>query len=123
MTDRNPARGFGSGIGWIRTGATCWHDQVGCGPVTTGGDVSFRRVSPVAAHSGDRLLSEPTAGTQPCRREPLFMLRVFGCLPVTDSATRSEGRRPKSLRGGNRGGSLRRRYVGLWGFSVDVGPD
>src|SRR5271166_3131002 len=32
-----------------------------------------RRISPVAAHSGDRLLSEPTAGTQPCRREPLFL--------------------------------------------------
>jgi hypothetical protein len=36
-------------------------------------DDRFRRISPVAAHSGDRLLSEPTAGTQPCRREPLFM--------------------------------------------------
>ena len=33
----------------------------------------YRRISPVAAHSGDCLLSEPTAGTQPCRREPLFM--------------------------------------------------
>jgi hypothetical protein len=32
-----------------------------------------QRISPIAAHSGDRLLSEPTAGTQPCRREPLFM--------------------------------------------------
>ena len=32
-----------------------------------------RRVSPVAAQSGDRPLSEPTAGTQPCRPEPLFM--------------------------------------------------
>jgi hypothetical protein len=32
-----------------------------------------RRISPVVAHSGDRLLSEPTAGTQPCRREPLFL--------------------------------------------------
>jgi hypothetical protein len=31
------------------------------------------------------------------------MLRVFGRLPFTDSARRSEGRRPKSLRGGNRG--------------------
>jgi hypothetical protein len=31
------------------------------------------------------------------------MLRVFGRLPLTDSARRSEGRRPKSLRGGNRG--------------------
>src|SRR5215813_14491313 len=34
---------------------------------------AFGAVSPVAAHSGDRLLSEPTAGTQPCRREQLFM--------------------------------------------------
>jgi hypothetical protein len=33
----------------------------------------FRGNSPVAAHSGDRLLSEPTVATQPCRREPLFM--------------------------------------------------
>jgi hypothetical protein len=37
------------------------------------GKVRDRRVSPVVAHSGDRLLSEPIAGTQPCRREPLFM--------------------------------------------------
>jgi hypothetical protein len=51
------------------------------------------------------------------------MLRVFGRLPVTDSATRSEGKRPKSLRGGNRGGVCAGGGVGLWGFSVDVGPD
>jgi hypothetical protein len=36
-------------------------------------DGRSRRISPVAAHPDDRLLSEPTAGTQPCRREPLFM--------------------------------------------------
>src|SRR6516225_12359001 len=35
-----------------------------------------RRISPVAAHSGDRLLSEPTADTQLCRRVPLFMPRM-----------------------------------------------
>jgi hypothetical protein len=35
--------------------------------------VRFRRISPVAAHFGDRLLSEPTAGTQPCRWERRFM--------------------------------------------------
>jgi hypothetical protein len=46
----------------------------------------FRRVSPVVAYSGDRLLSEPTAGTQPSRWELFFMLRVFGRLPFTDSA-------------------------------------
>jgi hypothetical protein len=33
----------------------------------------YRRISPIGALSGNRLLSEPTAGTQPCRREPLFM--------------------------------------------------
>jgi hypothetical protein len=33
----------------------------------------WRRISLVAAHSGKRLLSEPTAGTQPCRREPLLV--------------------------------------------------
>src|SRR5580700_9325800 len=38
-----------------------------------GRKVRNRRISSVAAHSGDRLLSEPTAGTHPCRREPLFM--------------------------------------------------
>src|SRR4029077_15892169 len=38
-----------------------------------GGKVRKRRISLVAAHSGDRLLSEPTAGTQPCWGEPLFM--------------------------------------------------
>ena len=44
----------------------------------------LRRISPVAAHSGDRLLSEPTAGTQPCRREPLFM-------PLTRRLRRARG--------------------------------
>ena len=38
-----------------------------------GGKVCNRRVSPLAARSGERLLSEPTAGTRPRRREPLFM--------------------------------------------------
>ena len=33
----------------------------------------FRRVSSVTTYSGDRLLSEPTAATHPCLREPLFM--------------------------------------------------
>ena len=43
-----------------------WHREVSPYP-------DPRRISPVAAHSGDRLLSEPTAATQPWRREPLFM--------------------------------------------------
>ena len=51
------------------------------------------------------------------------MLRVFGRLPFTDSARRSEGRRPKSLRGGNRG-EFAPAVVSVYGdFSVDVGPD
>ncbi len=35
--------------------------------------ISTLRISPVAAHSGDRPFSERIAGTQPWRREPLFM--------------------------------------------------
>jgi hypothetical protein len=44
------------------------------------GMVRLRRISPVAEDSGDRPLSEPTAGTQPCRREPLFMPLFGHCL-------------------------------------------
>jgi hypothetical protein len=33
----------------------------------------YRRILVVAARSGEGLLSEPTGGTQPCRRGPLFM--------------------------------------------------
>ena len=40
-----------------------------------GRKVRNRRVSPVEAHSGDRLLSQHIAGIQPCRREPLFVPR------------------------------------------------
>ena len=65
---------------------------------------------------------KPTTAAEPCRRELLFMLRVFGRLPVTDRAARSEGRRPKSLRGGNRGGVCGGSGVGLWGFSACVCP-
>jgi hypothetical protein len=42
-----------------------------CLGVTAGG--SGVGASRVAAHCGDRLLSEPKAGTQPLRREPLLM--------------------------------------------------
>ncbi len=46
------------------------------------------------------------------------VLRVLGCVPRLDGATGSSGRRPRSLRGGNRGPCLVRRCraVGLWGF-------
>src|SRR6516225_821257 len=33
----------------------------------------LRRISPVVTHSGDRLLSEQKAGTQPRRQEPLLV--------------------------------------------------
>jgi len=81
-----------------------------------------RRVSPVAVRPGEGPLTERTAGVQPARREQVFMLRVFGRLPGTDSAARSEGRRPKTLRGGNRGGVCGGSGVGLWGFSACVCP-
>src|SRR5215472_7358563 len=37
-----------------------------------------------------RLLLKPTTATQTWRREPLFMLRVFGRLPITDVTRYSE---------------------------------
>ena len=72
----------------------------------------------VAARSGGRLLSESSADTQPWRREPLFMFRVFGRLPGTGGRSAHGGRRPKSLKGGNRGPAGARRYCApeLWGF-------
>ena len=54
------------------------------------GKVSNRRISPVAAHSGHRLISEPTADTLPCRREPAFMSQD-GPLPLS-----SEGPLPQA---------------------------
>jgi hypothetical protein len=42
----------------------------------------LRRVSPIAAPPGDGFLSEPKAGTQPRRREPLFV-------PLCDHSLRS----------------------------------
>jgi len=74
----------------------------------------------LAARTREGPLLEPIAGTQPCRRDLLFMLRVFGRLPVTDSATRSEGRRPKSLKGGNRGGEFAPAVVWVYGDSAPV---
>jgi hypothetical protein len=47
-----------------------------------------RRVSRIAERPGEGRLTQPTAAFQPSQAEPLFMLRVFGRLPVTDSATR-----------------------------------
>jgi len=45
-----------------------------------------RRVSPVVARSDDRLLSELTAGTHPCLREPLFMPQSRHCEERSDEA-------------------------------------
>jgi hypothetical protein len=108
-----------------RTAARMWYLEPSCmlliACMTSNG--RSRRVSPVSGCSGEGPLTEPTAAAQHGRRERLKVLRVFGRLPVTDSATRSRGRRPKSLRGGNRGGVCAGGGVGQWGFSADVGPD
>ena len=53
------------------------------------GRVRLRRVSPVAAPSSDRLLSEPRAGTQHLRQEPLFMPLSGHC--QTTTSTSQEG--------------------------------
>jgi hypothetical protein len=56
-----------------------------------------RRISPVAAHSGDCLLSERIAGTQPWRREPLF-LPLSGHSPAPQGSAQEGGNRPMVLR-------------------------
>jgi len=59
-----------------------WHREVPPYP-------DHRRIFLLAAHPGEGLLTQPTAATQALQRELVFLLRVFGRLPVTDSATRS----------------------------------
>jgi hypothetical protein len=78
------------------------NDCYPAGPVGSTGLASgrFRRISPVAAHSGDRLLSEPTAA-QPSLRVPLFMCRVSDTGPLMK--TRSRSRTPPRHCGGNTG--------------------
>src|SRR5215467_972760 len=85
-------------------------------------NVGCRRVPPVPLRPCEGPLTEPTSPVQHLSGERVFVLRVFGRLPVTDSAARSEGRRPKSLRGGNRGGVCGGSGVGLWRFSACVCP-
>ena len=46
------------------------------------GRLRDRRISLVVVYPSDRLLSEPTAGTQACRRKPLIMRH---CGPLTAS--------------------------------------
>ena len=58
-----------------------------------GRKVRNRRVSPVEAHSGDRLLSQHIAGIQPCRREPLFVPHTCRSQSPSGSAQLA-GRRP-----------------------------
>src|SRR6516162_7737676 len=82
----------------------------------------LRRVSPVPLRPCEGPLIEPTPPVQHLSGERVFVLRAFGRLPVTDSAARSEGRRPKSLGGGNRGRVCGGSGVGLWGLSTWVCP-
>jgi hypothetical protein len=46
-----------------------------------GGKVRSRRLSPPAVRPGEGRLSEPTAGAQPSRREPLFVPRSVPLTP------------------------------------------
>src|SRR6516225_997691 len=50
----------------------------------------YRRVSPVCARPREGLLSQPTAVARPRTRERVFVLRVFGRLPVSGVTRCSE---------------------------------
>jgi hypothetical protein len=72
----------------------------------------------VAACKKNRVGSVTTSGhVRKSTRLPI-LLRVLGCLPLKNGASRSGGRRPRSLRGGNRGPEWVRRCraLNLWGF-------
>ena len=72
---------------------------------------------------GEGLFTERTAGVQPVRREQVFMLRVFGRLPVTGVMGYSEAGVRKASREETAGGVCAGSGVDLWGFSAGVGPD
>ena len=116
-----PRRGVGVGCPWATTGRT----MIASSPIPMSRSIrpfrflTARRARMHAMSAGpweDRRCSRPCGECQ-------LMFRVFGRLPVTDSATRPRaGVRKASgeetARGVCAGGG-----VGLWGFSVDVGPD
>src|SRR6516164_6232994 len=75
-----------------------------------------------AAHSDERLLSEPTAGIHPCLREPLFMLRVFGRLSVS-GVTRCSEAGVRKASGEETAGKFRPAVVSVYGDLACVCPD
>ncbi len=44
-------------------------------------------------------------GRRAASADPAAFVKVFGCRPITGGATRTEGRRPKTSKGGNRDGA------------------
>jgi hypothetical protein len=80
---------------------------------------------PIPAVRGTAIepLESTLLGHSASHSERLFLLRVFGRLPVTDSATRSRAGVRKASGEETAGGVCAGGGVGLWGFSADVGPD
>src|SRR5262249_9575640 len=69
------------------------------------------------------LLTEPTPAVRLWSRERVFMLRVFGRLPVSGVTRCSEAGVRKASGEENRGGGCAGSGVGLWRFSGCVCPD
>ena len=78
----------------------------------------LRRILLVAVRSGEGPLTEHTTAAQAPPPERVFMLRVFGRLPVTDSATRSRAGVRKAS-GEETAGSLPPAVVSVYG---DLAP-
>src|SRR5215831_9038398 len=84
--------------------------------------VRYRRVAPVALGSGRGLLSDYIAGAQSERRQPLFMLRLFGRLPVSGVTRCSEAGVRKAL-GEETAGKFAPAVVSVYGDLACVCPD
>src|SRR5262249_34411956 len=80
------------------------------------------RVSPIAMRPSEGRLTDPIAAAQPRRHEPVFMLRVFGRLPVS-GVTRCSEAGVRKASGEETAGEFAPAVVSVYGDLACVCPD
>ena len=85
-------------------------------------EVRYRRVSPIAPNPGEGLLTEPTPAVRPRSGERVFMLRVFGRLPVS-GVTRCSEAGVRKASGEETAGEFAPAVVSVYGDLACVCPD
>src|SRR5215471_9445747 len=84
--------------------------------------VRYRRIFPVAERRGQGRLTEPLTDAQFQRRERVFVLRVFGRLPVS-GVTRCSEAGVRKASGEETAGKFRPAVVSVYGDLACVCPD